>query len=112
MSPHYFLFDRYATVWRSDGLVEFYIENVTVIDELRVHDLARLGLPAEPAMKALWKEAQRIVAKADDGHIPELTRSPYLLWIDGQTGNVLARWEAHEAWQVVQQRLLEARHAA
>lgn len=112
MSPHHFLFDRYAAVWRHDGLVELYVENIAIIDQLRVHDLARLGLPAEPAMLALWKEAHRVIVKADISDVPELTRSPYLLWMDGQTGEVLARWESHEAWPVVQQRLREARHAA
>ena len=103
-----FIYDTHAAVLRADGVCELFIADVTTIDRLRTHDLARLGLPAEPAMLALSKEARRIVTRADLFKLPGLTYSPYLLWIDGRTGEVLARWEAVEAWAIVLQRLREA----
>ena len=40
-----FIYARWAAVWRPDGLCEVYVADVTIIDLLRVHDLARVGLP-------------------------------------------------------------------
>ena len=106
-----FIADRYAAVWRPDGRCEFYISDVAMIDGLRTADLVALGLPTE-TMRALWLEAQKICRRADKAGLPELTRSPYLLWLDGGTGAVLDRWEAMDPWSHIVVRLREVRHAS
>lgn len=106
-----FIADRYAAVWRPDGRCEFYIADVAMIDRLRTADLEALGLPTE-TMRALWLEAQKICRRADEAGLPELTRSPYLLWLDGCSGAVLERWESCEDWAILLAHLQEADHAS
>jgi len=106
-----FIYPKWAAVWRPDGLCEVYLADVTVIDLLRVHDLVRTGLPDE-TMRSLWHQARRIVARAELTGVRELLENPYLLWVNGRTGEVLSRWEAQESWSVVKDALTEAHHAA
>ncbi|HXG69667.1 MAG TPA: hypothetical protein VNJ04_03535 [Gemmatimonadaceae bacterium] len=107
----HFIADHYAAVWRPDGRCELYLRNITVVDRLRTHDLTRIGLPGD-TMRALWREAHKIVTRGELTGIHELTESPFLLWIDGRTGAVLDRWEAMDPWSHIVERLREANHAA
>ncbi len=106
-----FIFAKHAALWRPDGLCELYLADISVIDQLRTHDLREIGLPDE-AMRSLWREASRIVTKADLFGLRELSESPFLILVDGRSGAVLERWEAQDPWTHVVSRLREVHRAA
>ena len=109
MTAATWIYDDAVSLPRLGGGVELYLASVEVIDHLRTHHLASIGLPADEAMTALWREAASIHRQG--ARAPEVLRWPLLFFIS-DTGRVLDRWAAMDRWDVLSARLQGVPHAA